>query len=304
MANFTIRVPASSANLGPGFDSLGLALSLYLHVSVLTTESDSLQMRIISTSPGLTRDVDKNLLTVTIANTLLKFNKAPKKLIQLEIDSEIPLGSGLGSSSTAVIAGVMIANEIGQLELNKDALLNLCCDIEGHPDNICPGFLGNLTVSVNAKPCIYLTIPFPNEIKIIAATPSYELATEKARKALPDMYPREDVVYNIQRASALPHVLSNPSHWHLLKEVLQDKIHQTYRLPFLPGFSDILSMSIDGCLGTFVSGAGPTALVLYISNEEIIIDFVKKAFQKYNHTTTIRKLQVDTDGASLKINSN
>ena len=301
MTLFTIKVPCSSANLGPGFDALGLALSLYLVVHAEVVDASAFSMEIVQASDGLPMDVKNNLLTQMIQQTLVKFNKSPKKKISLKINSEIPLGSGLGSSSTAVIAAVMISNQVGELHLSRDALLDLCCEIEGHPDNICPGFLGNLTVSVYAKPCIYLTIPFPEEIKIIAATPNYQLATELARNALPTHYSREDVVYNIQRASALPHILSNPSYWNRLKDVLQDKIHQPYRLKLLPGFEDILKININGCLGSFVSGAGPTALILYLNNALEIEKFVNEAFGKHGHTTTIRHLKVDAHGAQFNI---
>ena len=298
---FSIRVPCSSANLGPGFDSLGLALTLYLNVDIKVAESPEFLMEIAKATVGLSTDPKENLLTQMITHTLSKFNKSPKKKLVLCIDSEIPFGSGLGSSSTAVIAAAMIANQIGDMYLSKDAMLDLCCEIEGHPDNITPGFLGNLTVSVHSQPCIYLTIPFPEQIKIMAATPSYQLATEKARKALPSHYSREDVVYNIQRASALPHILRNPAYWNRLKDVLQDKIHQPYRLKLLPGFEDILEINVDGCLGSFVSGAGPTALILYLNNEKAIGAFVTTAFAKHGFTTTIRHLEVDTHGALLKL---
>eukprot|EP00834_Sanchytrium_tribonematis_P001044 NODE_22_length_42145_cov_1.310612.p18 type:complete len:304 gc:universal NODE_22_length_42145_cov_1.310612:36013-36924(+) len=299
MSSFSVRVPCSSANIGPGFDSLGIALSLYLNVLCAVEESEVFEMEITKVSEGLSKNPDENLLTQMVEKILNQYNRKLKKEIHLIIESEIPLGAGLGSSSTAVIAGVMIANEIGDLNLNRDALLDLCCSIEGHPDNVCPAFLGNFTVSVYAKPCIYLTIPFPDKIKILAATPSYQLATEKARQALPQTYSREDVVFNIQRASALPHILNNPSLWHRLKDVLQDKIHQPYRLTLLPGFEKILNMSIDGCLGSFVSGAGPTALVFYIHNGPLIENYIKECFAAFGYDTTIRQLKVDNGGALL-----
>eukprot|EP00835_Amoeboradix_gromovi_P001471 NODE_67_length_23829_cov_0.557059.p10 type:complete len:305 gc:universal NODE_67_length_23829_cov_0.557059:11386-12300(+) len=303
MTKFEIRVPCSSANLGPGFDALGLALSLYLYVEVQALDSDEFEIVILEATQGLSLEPEVNLLTQMITQTLTRYGKSPKKKIKLKIKSEIPFGSGLGSSSTAIIAAVMIANQVGDLHLNRDALLDICCEIEGHPDNICPGFLGNLTVSVYSKPCIYLTISFPEEIKIMAATPSYQLPTEKARQVLPNYYSREDVVFNIQRASALPHILSNPSYWNRLKDVLQDKIHQPFRLSLLPGFETVLRIEEEGCLGAFVSGAGPTALILYLNNEEKIEQFVRDAFSKHGFTTTVRHLKVDVHGALLTMKS-
>lgn len=282
---FTIRVPCSSANIGPGFDVIGLALSVWLElrVSVDSTSSSKELLNCKVTYEGLgAEDVpleaDKNLITQTALYVLRCHDQhAFPSQTNVHIINPIPLGRGLGSSGAAVVAGVMLGNEVGKLNLSKDRLLDFCLMIERHPDNVAAalfgGFVGSYLKDLNPEDMKRKEIPLAEvlpapqggedtglkppvpptnigkhikfhwapEIKCIAIIPDFEVSTAKARQVLPTSYPKADVVSNLQRIALLTTALGqSPPNPELIYDGMQDKVHQPYRKNLIPGLTEIL----------------------------------------------------------------
>ncbi|KAG9246378.1 ribosomal protein S5 domain 2-type protein [Calycina marina] len=281
----TIRVPCSSANIGPGFDVIGLALSIWLELQVEVNEaksSDSLLNCVISYEGQGAEEVpltaDSNLITRTALYVLrCHGQRAFPVETKVHIINTIPLGRGLGSSGAAVVAGVLLGNEVGKLGLTKARMLDYCLMIERHPDNVAAalygGFVGTYLNDLSPEdterkeiplsevlpapaggqdtgrnppePPIgighYMKFPWAKEIKAIAIIPQFEVATAKARQVLPDSYSRADVVFNLQRIALLPMALGkSPPEAEQIYLAMQDKVHQPYRKGLIPGLSEIL----------------------------------------------------------------
>lgn len=321
----TIRVPASSANLGPGFDVLGLALKsapsasqrftnlLELQIEVLCQESRSpapWNCEITCEGEGselLSSLVHENLVT-QVALYVLRCHgeEAFPSATRVRIITGIPLSRGLGSSAAAIIAGVMLGNEVGDLGLYKERMFDYCLMVERHPDNIAAALFGGLTGAFmdNARIEIPLSEILPKlsggtdvgllpihkpplalgsyhqyrlnpDIKAILVIPAFHLKTAEARSQLPHSYPREDVIFNLQRCSLLPVLLGEePLHAAKISEAMRDRLHQPYRTNLVPGFGKVLlELRYDkypGLLGTCLSGAGPSVMALATHNFEMI----------------------------------
>ncbi|KND04793.1 homoserine kinase [Spizellomyces punctatus DAOM BR117] len=310
----TIRVPASTSNIGPGFDVLGATLSL--HLTLTATLSPTLQSVSITYTGNNPHTVPltvlDNLITRT-ASYIAAVHNVSLPPMDLHIDNPIPLGRGLGSSGAAVVAGVILANQACQLGLSKDRMLDFCLVIEGHPDNITASLIGGFCASYLAAsveqehrelheleksgklipklngvangsvglpvPPIenigrYVRLPLSKAIRAVVIIPKFELSTKLARSVLPDVYPRADVVFNLQRLAVLTSALCaevpSPD---IVYTAMQDKIHQHYRQHLVPGLPQILALTpqdLPGLLGICVSGAGPTVLALATGNFEEI----------------------------------
>ncbi|CAI5760111.1 unnamed protein product [Candida verbasci] len=277
--SFEIKVPASSANIGPGFDVLGISLNLYLTIRVEVTSKDtsSYNKNIKINYQGnlaekVPLDANKNLITQT-ALYILRCNNIHEfpKGTEIFVNNPIPLGRGLGSSASAIVGGIILGNEIGKLNLSKNRLLDYCLMIERHPDNIAPtmlgGFIGSylndgvnndipldyiLPTDSTPKDKIvtnqpqenigeYLPYNWNKKIKCITIIPNFEVSTDLSRSVLPDSYSRLDVVYNLQRISTLITSLTlDPPKNKLIYQSMKDKIHQPYRFKLIPGLNKVL----------------------------------------------------------------
>ncbi|ORX94191.1 homoserine kinase [Basidiobolus meristosporus CBS 931.73] len=322
-----ITVPATSANIGPGFDVLGLALSLYLTVEVtvyppgldneasvkLTYEGDGAETMCLIP--------EKNLITKTALYVLSCFGLDLPKPIAIHINNPIPLGRGLGSSGSAVVAGVALANFVGNLNLSKERMLDYILQIESHPDNVVAalmggfvaGYLRNPPQTNDTQPPVgvgsYARLGWAKEIKAIAIIPQFELATEKARKALPVNYQKEDVIFNLQRLTILANALSHsPPNVEKIYEAMQDKIHQPYRKHLIPGLPEIIETmtpsSHPGLVGICLSGAGPTVLALATDNFEKIARDAQEIFARQSPNsirTVVKLLDVVEEGYKCQI---
>jgi len=257
-----VRVPASTANLGPGFDALGMALGLYNEVEVeLAGHGLSLEI----TGEGAERLQalgERNLVSRTVTQTLRHFG-VPTEGLRVRMLNRIPLSRGLGSSSAAIMGGVAAAAALAGVAAEPEALLDLALPFEGHPDNITPALLGGLTVAtlVDGKVrCVKL--PVPAGLLAVAVIPEFHLSTALARKALPPTVPRTDAVFNVGRVALLLAAMQ-ASRLDLLREAARDRLHQPYRAPLVPGMSEVLEEGERaGALACFLSGAGPTLLAL------------------------------------------
>ncbi len=257
-----VRVPASTANLGAGFDVLGMALGLYNEVEVELTGT------------GLTLEVegegaerlqalgDRNLVARSVTQTLERLGVGSAG-IRVRMLNRIPLSRGLGSSSAAALGGVAAAAALAGASLSPEELLDAALPFEGHPDNITPALLGGLTVStlVDGKVrCVKL--PIPEGLQAIAVIPEFHLSTAMARKALPPTVPRADAVFNVGRVALFLGAMQ-AGRLDLLREATQDRLHQPYRAQLVPGMPEVLAEGERaGALACFLSGAGPTLLAL------------------------------------------
>ncbi|AZN42273.1 homoserine kinase [Paenibacillus albus] len=257
-----VKVPASTANLGPGFDALGMALSLYAWIEISIPEDGRTVINLHG--DGLAGiPVDKSNLIYKVAQ--LVFEKAGVSIPEIAIDMyiEIPLTRGLGSSASAIIGGLVAANALIGSPLSEDELFQLSTELEGHPDNVGASLFGGIVVaSWDGTRAAKVTIQPPVDLEVLVAIPQFELATEKARHALPAQLSMKDAVFNVANSSLLVAALAS-GQLNLIPHAMRDRLHQPYRAALVPGMAEILEHATEhGALGVALSGAGPTLLTL------------------------------------------
>ncbi|MDB0439710.1 homoserine kinase [Clostridioides difficile] len=293
-----IIVPATSANIGPGFDCLGIALNIYNKFYVEEIES-GLEIE------GC-EDAYKNENNLVYTSMKYFFDKVkPSKIpagIKIKIQSDVPICRGLGSSASCIVAGVIAANALSNSNLDKCQLLNIASEIEGHPDNVAPAILGNMVVSVTDNDNIhYDIIEIPSELKFCAMIPNFKLSTEKARGVLPKEISYSDGVFNVSRVALLVSALLNKN-FDLLKVACQDKLHQDYRGTLIENYSDIVKKSEQlNSIGVFLSGAGPTIMALIQENDDNFVDNMRDYLSNLKSNWEIKELCCDSKGAVLNI---
>lgn len=255
---YRIQVPATSANIGPGFDSLGLALKLYNRVWI--EEADGAE---ISTVDGSVVPTDETNLIYKSARML--YDICGKVLPGLRIvqENNIPMTRGLGSSSACIVAGLTGANALMGGPLSKEDLVNLAAHLEGHPDNSTPAILGGLVTAVLEGDRVYsVKVPISGRLRFAAFIPDFELKTEVSRAALPMEVSHKDAVFNLSRAALMTASLFSGDLRNLAVAV-EDKLHQPYRLKFIPGAKEIFALARElGACGVYISGAGPTLMAM------------------------------------------
>jgi homoserine kinase len=277
----TVRVPASSANLGPGFDALGLALQV--HLVCRFRRAASLQIRAQGRDAHLISTGDDNLIWQTVQRVAAETRRTPPP-IELEISNKIPLGKGLGSSAAALTAGVVIANRVMGLKWDTHRIINMAAQIEGHPDNVAACALGSIVASAIDSEGVARAIrmdlhPLYN---VAVVVPDFELPTTEARRVLPSSYSREDTIFNVQRSALLLVALATGA-THVFPTALEDRLHQPYRTPLVPGLKEILALRVSGLLGCALSGAGPSILVFHQRGREDVCNDVQKIFAAHGH---------------------
>jgi homoserine kinase len=263
LAPLHLRLPATSANLGPGFDSLGLALALYLTIDASICEAGAFQIEATGRNADLCSDLNHNLILTTYVDVLANAGRLSPRL-HLKLHNEIPLGMGCGSSAAALLAGVFLANHFGQLNWTSQQILGEACRREGHPDNVAACFSGGMTVSAMYDTSIVKTATYSHNINwsLLLALPSASLSTNKARALLPENYTRADAVANIQATALLVSAFAQ-GRGDLLATAMQDRIHQPYRMQACPLLPRLLPLSgTPGILGVALSGAGPSVLLI------------------------------------------
>jgi len=255
-----LQLPATSANLGPGFDALGLAMALYLTIDAMPSES--LRIDATGRNADLCGDAANSLILSTYTSVLAAKNQ-PVTPLHLKLDNQIPLGMGCGSSAAALLAGVLLANHFGQLNWTDEQILEEACRREGHPDNVAACFFGGMTASANDKDRVITATCGENLTwNLLIALPSASLATEKARALLPPTYSRADAVANVQNTALLVSAFAL-NRADLLRTAMQDRIHQPYRMAACPLLARLLPLvNSPGIFGIALSGAGPSVLVI------------------------------------------
>lgn len=300
----SIRVPATSANLGAGFDTLGMALSLYnvFNVTKLLPE-DMFTCDVIG--EGF-RDTDlKNARSNMVVKSYLKaceLWEIPRKGFALECHNVIPLCRGLGSSSTAVAAGVALANTLSGRRREEAELLRIMTQIEGHPDNVVPCFLGGMVVScMDRDELRYVKLPpLPEDLHVVAAVPDVRVRTHEARNALPHEVQFGDAVFNLGRAALLCAAWAT-GQWEHLAWGMDDRLHQQYRLRLFPGGEVILDRvrALPNCIGVAVSGSGPTVVALVRGAPGPVASAMCRTFSEYGVASRFFVLQGCAEGCRI-----
>jgi homoserine kinase len=296
------RVPASVANLGPGFDCLGLALGLHNEMAVEIGTSRTTIEILGEGESELARD-ESNLVVKAMYRTFEHLKRKPLP-VWLRCTNKIPLSRGLGSSSSAVAGGVFLANELCGRPLDRDAVFQIAAEIEGHPDNVAPALMGGLTVAV-AGPgkqfqALSVDIETLSRWKYVVCIPDFEINTAKARKVLPQKVSFEDAVFNVSRSSlVVAALLKGPgkSSNAVLREAMNDRLHQPHRIKLIDGRDAIMNAAYKaGALGVCVSGSGPTILAIASKWATRIGDAMCEAFAKEGHQSRYEILPFEPTG--------
>ena len=293
---FKIQIPATSANLGAGFDALGLALTYYNYVEM--EESDVID---ISSADGMDIPKDEKNLIYISAKDL--FNVCGKKLNSLKLiqTNNIPMARGLGSSSACIIAGLVGANRMLGNPLTKDDLVDLAAQIEGHPDNTAPALLGGIVTAVfDGRKVHWVKQEVFTKLKFVAIIPDFELKTEAARACLPKEVSHKDAVYNLSRAALFSASLLTGK-FENLRTAVHDRLHQPYRMELIPHCREVFDIAYThGAYGAYISGAGPT--IMAIVDEENAYFAGKMKFSLDNAGLTgwqVHEFHIDNEGTKI-----
>lgn len=291
-----IKVPATSANMGPGFDSLGIALNLFNVFEFEEIQESGLVFK------GIDKEFcnEENIIYKAMKHCFDKANYKFKGLKISELKQDVPVSRGLGSSSTCIVAGLIGANKILGEKFTKEELLDMAVEIEGHPDNVAPAILGGMVVAVlENKKTYYDEIKVHDGLKFVSIIPNFRLSTEKARKVLPNQINLQDGVYNVSRVALLVSSLISGKH-EVIKEACKDVFHQNYRSKLIPGFEKVYNKSYElGALGCYLSGAGPTIMAIIDKNDKRFSNELRKFLELKNLQWDILELSIDSDGATI-----
>ena len=263
-----ITVPATSANLGPGFDSLGVALNLYNNIYM--AEYDGID--ISSLDGSFVPNGENNLIYRTVKDVYALCGKEFKGL-KLQQENPIPMARGLGSSSACIVSGIAGANKLLGSPLSLSDIVDIAAKIEGHPDNSTPAVVGGFITAVLENDHVhYIKNPLPKDLQFVAFIPNFPLKTSVARKALPSEVSHKDAAFNLSHSALMAMALSH-GRYDLLKTAINDKLHQPYRLSLIENADKIFDIAYkSGALAVYISGAGPT--IMAIVNDK---SFTKKA---------------------------
>ncbi len=302
----SVLIPATSANLGPGFDSLGLALQLYNRFEVEESRGDPLLPE-IEVEGKLGEGLPTGPENLFFRSFVLLFDRlgVPVPAVRIRMAINIPHGCGLGSSATAVVGGLVAANEWLRsqgLSLPKEKLLDLAVEAEAgnHPDNVAPALLGGLVATTNLSGDIQaIKTHFPDELKAVIFTPSFPMDTVAGRKLLPASYPKADVTFNTGRVALLLTALQT-GRYELIGEAMQDRLHQPYRQALFPAMPDIIQAAVAaGAHGACLSGGGSSLIALASSRFHEILNVMQETAREAGIQGTGRVLRADQKGARV-----
>ncbi|HKL41324.1 MAG TPA: homoserine kinase [Clostridia bacterium] len=292
-----ISVPGTTANIGPGFDCLGMALNLFLEISIERKEVGK-TFKWMSDLPSI--PIEKNLIYKTIESILKKNNKNINYEVRV-LKNDIPISRGLGSSASAITAGVYAANYLLGNIYSENELLNIACDLEGHPDNIVPAIKGGFQISkkINNE---YITseIKAPSTLDFIVMVPDFEVNTDKARAILPDKYTKNIAYESVANTAFLVNAFNNSDFSHI-SIYLDDFLHQPYRIKLINNGLDILKYSKSlNAYGEFISGSGPT-LISLIENNSSFVPKMTEFLQTLDDQWKIYKTNINTTGIEIEV---
>lgn len=305
----SVKVPASTANIGPGFDCLGMALPIYNTITIEETvlPGTGIEINILSEDESVDEMIfdnipkdENNLIYKAVEMLYNSIGQEPSEL-KINIQTGIPIARGLGSSSSIVVGGLLAANKLLGNPADETALLAIATEVEGHPDNVAPAILGGVVLSTQEEDgsLSYCKLEWPDEWDITVCIPDFELSTEIARSILPKEVSMQDAIFNAKHLAMLIQAI-NTSDAKLMKLALKDKLHQPYREKLVPGMKEIMEAfkHEDGVLGCVLSGAGPSLLVIsYKYDIDKISSTVKDIWENQNIRAEVKTLKVEQQGA-------
>jgi homoserine kinase len=299
-----VTVPATTANLGPGFDCLGAALTLYnqFKFTKVETQTQPVTFKVTGQEAEQVKADSSNLAYRAFLHLYQQVGESPPP-IQLEIALGVPLARGLGSSATAIISGLLGANHFVEKPLSQAEIMRLAIALEGHPDNVVPALLGGCrlaTATQNPQKNIEVPLPWHPDIIPVVAIPDFELSTQAARNVLPAQYSREDALYNLAHLGLLIRALETAqADW--LTAAMQDKIHQPYRQKLIKGYKEVRVAALKaGAYGIVISGAGPTLLALTKATQaQAVAEVMAQTWSELEVKAQTLVLSVDLVGARL-----
>jgi len=330
-STFTVTVPATTANLGPGFDCIGAALSLYnsFQFSLLEpSATEKLKITVTGAEAAKVKTDDSNLAYVAFVKLYDRLDRSPPP-VAIHIDMQVPLARGLGSSATAIVGGLVGANLLAGKPLSQVEVMQLAIELEGHPDNVVPALLGGCRLAASdappqpplskgglrdespltpplskggqgGVPWQICDIPWHPDIVPVVAIPDFELSTAEARKVLPADYSRADAIFNAAHLGLLVRALAaGDRDW--LRCALDDKIHQPYRQSLIRGYEAVQEAAMNaGACGMVISGAGPTLLALTdVTNVDAVVREMAAAWGDFGVKADVRAISLDTEGAQV-----
>lgn len=289
-----IRVPATTANLGPGFDVLGAALGLY---NTYTIEKRDSGVKIIGAARH--HSDENNLVYRSMLSTFERLGHK-KTGARISIQSDIPVSRGLGSSAACIVAGVIAAGIIAKADLSDQQVLSIATEIEGHPDNVAPAIFGGLIVSMmDGADILYNPVNIARSFKFMAMIPDFTLSTALARSVLPEQVDHRTAVANVGRVSMLISALAN-GRLDLLKYGLRDELHQPYRAELIRDYHNITRRCEEmGTLGSYISGAGPTIMCLKENDHTDFDENMMKYLETLEDKWILKELDIDHEGAKI-----
>ncbi|MEG4031109.1 MULTISPECIES: homoserine kinase [unclassified Microcoleus] len=336
----TITVPATTANLGPGFDCIGAALSLYNRFQFSRLEpsaTEKVKITVTGQEAAKVKTDDSNLAYQAFLKLYDRLNQSPPP-VAIHIDMQVPLARGLGSSATAIVGGLVGANELAGKPLSQVEVMQLAIELEGHPDNVVPALLGGCRLAASNPPpqpplskgglreqpalteagltqspplskggqgggsWEICDIPWHHNIVPVVAIPDFELSTAEARKVLPADYSRADAIFNAAHLGLLVRALETGNeNW--VRCALQDKIHQPYRQSLIKGYEAVQQAAVNaGAYGMVISGAGPTLLALTdATNADAVVREMAAAWMEFEVKADVRAIGLDTQGAQVSL---
>lgn len=294
-----VRVPGTTANCGPGFDALGMACTIYNDLELTLYKDPRLCIEVegegVEAIPSDARNI-----AWKAAQLLLRRADAPFRGARMRMLNRIPLARGLGSSAAAIVAGLVAANAAIGAPFDRRALLQMATELEGHPDNVAPALYGGVTASVMADGRAETLSFLPaRPLRLIVAVPDFNLSTKRARQALPEHVSLADAVFNVSRAAQLVAALCK-GELRYLAHALEDRLHQPYRLPLVPGMQDVLAAARRaGAFGAALSGAGPCLIAFAEADAEEIGAAMVAAFVPHGVKARSLVLDIDEKGAEI-----
>jgi homoserine kinase len=299
---FDVRVPASTSNLGPGFDCFGLALKLYLVVNAVAAPDATEPCRVTTTGAKENEALPRNAVNLIYRAMSFAAQREGVSLppVELTVHNEIPLASGLGSSAAAIVAGIKLSALLTGTSISDQSILDYATEFEGHPDNVAASLFGGFLASCIRSDGTVLSMKFdwPAQIRVVVVSPHSQLPTHVARAALPRTIRRIDAVHNLQRTALFTAALAQ-QRYDLLWEAMRDRLHQPHRESLVPGLTEALALPhMPGLLGIALSGAGPSIVALVYDHEDEIGARIADCFKARHIDSTTRTLDVDNEGCS------
>jgi homoserine kinase len=293
-----VRVPGSVANLGGGFDTLGVAVQLYLRARIVDIRDDGGAKLVVARStPPVTGE---NALELAF-DAIVRRTGRPAPTVFVEVSSDVPMAAGLGSSAAGTVAGLRVFERVTE-PVADDVLLGAATEVEGHADNAAPALFGGLTSVLEVKGAdpVAFRWSWPDDLRLVVATPAVGLATAKARAALPAAMPRADAIFNLQRVLSLIHALQHRE-YDRIREGVRDRWHQPARASLVPLLDEVVAMDDPEVLGAFLSGAGPSvAAIVRVGSAPTVQRLLTALYARAGVEATVRILAVHEGASNLE----